>query len=204
MGRTKLKVAAGVFAGALASGGLAFAAIPAPDGTITACYLQNGGIQGPKGSLRVVDTASQCRTGETALTWGRQGQPGPAGPAGAPGAAGAAGAPGAQGAPGPQGTPGPAGANGVSGRVVVAEYAFGVADRLTNAHAAAPCPDGKVAIGGSAQVTDFQGAPQYDATVNTALSDHQYEAWAVLNPAPDVLGGGRYQLTVRAVCVTPA
>jgi hypothetical protein len=211
MGRTKLKVAAGVFAGALASGGLAYAAIPAADGTITACFTQSAGLQGPKGSLRVVDAASQCRAGETALTWGRQGlrgPDGPAGPAGPAGAAGTAGAAGAQGQPGPQGTQGPAGPAGVSGRRITFDSRSGLEDRLFDAHAEAVCADGQVAIGGAAQVVDYFSNPTYDVAVETAISDGGFEAWAQLPPAPDILtapdGHGRYRLDVQAICVNPS
>ncbi len=65
-------------------GGAAYAVIP--DGNvIRACYKQN------YGDLRVVDSASQCRTGETALEWGQQGAQGEPGPAGSAGPAGATG-----------------------------------------------------------------------------------------------------------------
>jgi hypothetical protein len=103
---TKLKVAAGVVAGALLSGGLAYAAIPADDGAITGCYTNNAPLLGlgqPQGSLRVVDSPAQCRSTETTLAWNQQGEPGPPG------------APGAPGEPGPQGPPGPAGPAGPSG-----------------------------------------------------------------------------------------
>jgi len=118
---TKLKVAGGVLAGALLTGGLAFAAVPAQDGTITACRHNNSG------ALRVVDSAAACRNQETALAWNRQGPVGPQGPVGSEGPigptgpAGAAGEDGTDGAPGPSGPtgstglPGPAGAAGPSG-----------------------------------------------------------------------------------------
>jgi len=108
---TGMKIAAGIVAGALSTGGLALATIPAADGTITACYSHGG-----DGKLRAVDSASQCRPNETALSWnqrgpaGPQGDAGPQGPTGPQGAAGAQGAQGLQGeqgAAGPQGEPGP-------------------------------------------------------------------------------------------------
>ena len=84
--RSKLSVAAGIVTGVIVAGTIAWAAIPAADGTITACYRQRATLTEPKGALRVVDSPSQCTSGETALTWNQQGQPGPAGPAGISGA----------------------------------------------------------------------------------------------------------------------
>lgn len=63
-------------------------------GPITAC------VQDQTGAVRIVDSADECRNGETATTWNREG---------------AAGAPGAQGATGPQGPAGPQGETGPGG-----------------------------------------------------------------------------------------
>jgi len=68
--------------GSLGLAGVAYAAIPGPDGVIHGCY------QTIKGSLRVIDSSASCSAGETPLTWnqtgpqGVQGIQGPAGPAG--------------------------------------------------------------------------------------------------------------------------
>ncbi|MGH9225247.1 MAG: hypothetical protein ACRD2W_16025, partial [Acidimicrobiales bacterium] len=70
----------------VAAGTFAWAAIPASDGTITACYGKAGD------NLRVVDSAAGCKSSETALTWSQQGIAGPVGPQGATGATGATGA----------------------------------------------------------------------------------------------------------------
>jgi hypothetical protein len=72
-------------AGALATTGGAFAAIPdSTSGTITSCYDSQGYV-------RVVDaaTTSTCPTGTSKLQWNQQGRTGPTGPRG------------------PQGQPGP-------------------------------------------------------------------------------------------------
>ena len=61
-------VAAGAAAAVTAS--VAWAAIPGDDGTISACY-------GPKGLLRVVDSAADCLPAEQPLSWNQQGPPGP-------------------------------------------------------------------------------------------------------------------------------
>jgi Collagen triple helix repeat (20 copies) len=106
-------IAVGVAAFVLAGGTAAFATqgspIPAPDGTITACFKSDGG------DLRVVSSASKCLRRERVLTWSVEG---PAGPAGAQGPAGVQGPPGpvgADGAPGPMGPAGEAGPAGPAG-----------------------------------------------------------------------------------------
>ncbi len=63
----------------LIAAGVAWATIPAADGTITACY------NAKNGKLRVVD-GTPCKKKEKALTWNQAGQQGPAGEPGAPGA----------------------------------------------------------------------------------------------------------------------
>jgi type VI secretion system secreted protein Hcp len=85
-----------------AGAAIAYAAIPASDGTIGVCYV-------PNQSVRFVDGPEDCRTGEGAEQFLKINQTGPAGPAGA------AGAPGAPGAPGPAG---PAGAPGAPGGTI--------------------------------------------------------------------------------------
>jgi hypothetical protein len=60
---------------AVAIGGIAYAAIPGPDGVIHGCYKGDG-------TLRVVDHDVACKTNETRLTWNQTGPQGPAGPQG--------------------------------------------------------------------------------------------------------------------------
>ena len=64
MNGTKLKVAGGVFAGTLLTGGLAFAAVPAQDGTITACrhILSNGSVTGHQRSDFTADRLDMSTT----------------------------------------------------------------------------------------------------------------------------------------------
>ena len=92
--------------------GIANATIP-NDGVINACYTKSGG------TLHVIDrSVTNCKSGETALSWDAQGTPGPQGPVGETGATGPAGpqgATGAQGATGPQGSTGPQGPAGPTG-----------------------------------------------------------------------------------------
>jgi hypothetical protein len=89
--------------------GVALAAIPAADGTITGCYATAGG------NLRVVNSAANCASGETAITWSQRGPAGPTGPVGPRGATGAAGPKGATGTKGATGAAGPKGATGAAG-----------------------------------------------------------------------------------------
>jgi hypothetical protein len=93
--RTTLAVAALV----VAAGGIAVAAIPDSSGVIHGCYGKGNG------QLRVVESASGCKNGETAISWN---QIGPAGPRGLPGPRGPAGP---RGSAGPQGPPGLGGAS---------------------------------------------------------------------------------------------
>ena len=93
-----------------------YAAIPDAKGVIHGCYSNGGGDNG--GRLRVVDSASACRSEETALAWNQSGPPGPTGPqgpAGIPGPQGPAGITGPQGPIGARGATGPAGPQGIAG-----------------------------------------------------------------------------------------
>ncbi len=91
--------------------------IPDSSGVIHACYSNS------QGSVRIVESASDCKNNETAITWnqtGPAGSPGPAGPQGPSGPAGPQGpqgTAGAQGPSGPQGPQGPAGTARAAGSV---------------------------------------------------------------------------------------
>jgi len=91
--------AAGIAVLAVGSG-VALATIPSSGGVVSGCYAKKDG------TLRVIDSTAQCRSGEAALNWN---QTGPQGPQGSQGPQGL------QGAQGPQGATGPQGAAGVSG-----------------------------------------------------------------------------------------
>lgn len=102
----------------IAASGIAYAAIPAGDGTIHACYQSNDGLLSQKGGLRVIDSAAVCRPNETALTWnqrGLQGVPGAQGPKGDTGSQGPKGDTGPKGVTGDTGSQGPAGPRGETG-----------------------------------------------------------------------------------------
>src|SRR5215467_13694795 len=74
--------------------GVALATIPGSGGVVSGCYAKKDG------TLRVIDSTAQCRSGEAALNWNQTGPQGPQG---------------AQGPQGPQGATGPQGVAGVSG-----------------------------------------------------------------------------------------
>ena len=75
--------ALGVIVAALAAAGIAYASIPDSEGVIHACYTKSGG------SLRVIDASvTNCKSGETSLTWNQSGSAGATGPTGPTGAAG--------------------------------------------------------------------------------------------------------------------
>lgn len=93
----------------VALGSAASAAIPGPDGSITACRSKSSGL------LRVIKPGERCRPREVKLAWNQAGRPGPAGPAGAPGQPGNAGPPGKPGPAGPMGEAGPKGEAGPQG-----------------------------------------------------------------------------------------
>jgi hypothetical protein len=84
-GRARISAAAAIAGVVLGSGAMALAAIPAADGTISACFKNSSG------DLRVIDApAESCKNNETAIQWNQAGPPGPQGPPGEPGPAGVA------------------------------------------------------------------------------------------------------------------
>ncbi|SDH86161.1 Collagen triple helix repeat-containing protein [Actinokineospora alba] len=123
-------------------GGIAVAEIPGPDGVIKSCYTKS------TGTIKVIDSAASCRSGETTLTWnqkGAKGDIGPAGPKGDPGEPGPAGPQGPSGPAGPAGAPGPTGpAGGLSGYEIV--YSDGL--DANGSVGTAQCPEGKKVLGG--------------------------------------------------------
>jgi hypothetical protein len=60
------------------AGGIAYAAIPGADGTISGCYKTSDG------TLRVIDAEAgqTCKANETPIAWSQTGPPGPPGPPG--------------------------------------------------------------------------------------------------------------------------
>lgn len=122
---TKLKVAGGVLAGAIASGGLAYAlpVIPDAQGEVHACVdystqpstPRSPAVERGDGSIRIVEGVAQCSSTEMPLTWNQEGPQGPIGPTGPQGPQGPQGTTGATGATGAQGPAGPAGPGGSAG-----------------------------------------------------------------------------------------
>src|SRR5690349_14662663 len=115
MKRALLAAVAGAAVATAIAGGIAWATIPAANGTIRACYQQNGG------QLRVIDAGAgdTCRPSEIPISWNRngpQGTTGPRGPQGPTGPRGAQGPTGSQGIQGVRGTTGSTGATGSQGR----------------------------------------------------------------------------------------
>lgn len=118
--RYRRRIAGFTAVGILATVGVAYAAIPGADGTIQGCYATSSGILGipSKGDLRVVDSSTDCRANEQAISWnqrGPQGDRGPAGPQGDAGPAGDTGPAGPVGPAGPKGDAGDAGPGGPAG-----------------------------------------------------------------------------------------
>jgi hypothetical protein len=119
---------------AVAAAGIAHAAIPSSNGTISACL-------DAKGALKVIDAeaGTTCAAGREPLTWNQQG------PQGAPGV------------PGPKGDPGLQGAPGVSGYELVADTSA-----FTSVHAkelVLECPSGKKPLGGGGYAALYDGTP---------------------------------------------
>jgi hypothetical protein len=89
MHRKSLVTIVAVLGVGVVTAGIAYAAIPASDGTIQGCYAKLGGF------LRVVDSASQCKTSlEVPIKWSQNGLKGDPGLNGTNGTNGAPGAPG--------------------------------------------------------------------------------------------------------------
>lgn len=116
----------------LGSVAVGYAAVPAANGVITACYNTSGN---PSGTMRVIDAeaGAKCSKNEKTLTFnqtGPQGLQGPPGPQGIQGIQGEPGEPGPQGIQGIQGEQGPQGIQGLQGPqgvagVSTATFAFG-------------------------------------------------------------------------------
>ena len=108
-----LVITAVAVAAVIALGSAGYAAIPASDGQINACYDK------ASGQLRIYDPETNspkaCVSKESAITWSQSGQPGPVGPVGPAGPQGAQGPEGPKGDAGAAGPIGPAGAAGPAG-----------------------------------------------------------------------------------------
>jgi hypothetical protein len=92
----------------VATSGVAVAAIPGDD-TIQGCFHKQNG------KLRIVSTASDCKSQEQSIAWDQRGPVGPKGDKGDPGPVGPQGPQGEMGPQGPKGDTGPAGPQGGTG-----------------------------------------------------------------------------------------
>src|SRR5258708_16734627 len=73
----KIGILIGITALVLTAGGaIAYASIPAPNGTIDGCYKTSGPAQG---ALIIIDSTATCPSGTAALNWNQTGPQGPAG-----------------------------------------------------------------------------------------------------------------------------
>jgi len=204
----KANVAVIAALGALAVVGVGYAAIPAPDGQIKACYATtNGlllGIPHSKGDTRIIDSGETCRSYERPIAWsqaGLKGDPGDPGPPGADGKNGIDGADGKDGQsctatnadgslvqPACRGPQGPAG--GLSGyEEVTARVDIPAKDgRLVNA----ACPAGKKPMGGG-----FEAEQSFGEAMTITMSRPSSDGWqaGAFNPTT-----GTRRLVVYAIC----
>lgn len=155
----RARLFAAATAGSLATGLVAAGAVWATHqgGSIHGCVVSSSG------ALRIVSSASECRTGETSIEWNQVGPVGPAGPQGPAGPEGPAGPAGPQGLTGPQGQPGPKGDQGEPGpqgpagpaqtlvSQVVTENSGLISLLDGNVELVASCPAGTTLTGGGFQ-----------------------------------------------------
>jgi Collagen triple helix repeat (20 copies) len=143
--RDLIAATAGALAATALAGGVAWAAIPASDGTIQGCYGKVGGV------LRVIDPSKgeKCPSVEIPISWSQKGAKGDPGTAGTPGAPGAPGVKGDKGDQGIPGQPGQAGTNGTDG-------SNGASPTVTQLPTGDPnCPTGGAAITDIANTTAY-------------------------------------------------
>ena len=169
--------------------GTAYATIPGGDGVIHACYAKSGG------TLRVIDASvTNCKSGETALNWSQQGQPGPKGDPGGPGPAGP---------PGEQGEPGAPGE--LSGYEIVTAFTEASSDQ--NQFKRVGCPAGKVALGGGAHVFESSGAglpPEVALDLSSVAPDDGGLAGWIARAHEVVPTDREWRLEVTAICANAA
>jgi len=164
---------------------VAYAAIPASNGVISACISKNNG------NLRAIDVekGQTCASNEQALTWNQQGPQGPVGPAGPPGPTGATGA------------TGPAGA-GISNIQVVTWSSANNSDFMKSSGIFL-CPEGKrVLTGGAYMIRDFTQAVPLALTTNAPYFEN-FQAIGWFAEATETAPyDGDWQLQVVIECAT--
>ena len=115
---------------------VSYAAIPATNGVITACYNMSGN---PSGAMRVIDAeaGAKCSKNEKTLTFNQTGPQGPQGIQGLPGEPGADGTDGingtdgTNGVDGTDGTDGAPGAPGPAGPAGISTATFAISSNVT-------------------------------------------------------------------------
>jgi hypothetical protein len=145
----------------VAFGGVAYASIPAADGTIKGCYATtNGlllGIPHSKGDTRIVDSGEACRSYEQTIAWNQAGAPG---------------------------TPGTNGTNGVSGYEIVTGSHTGVAKALCPAGKRAVGGGGFVTFGAFERSFPMEGPVEYGWLLDSTDANAGVTAYAVCVNAP--------------------
>ena len=153
--------AMGFVALVVAFGGVAYASIPAADGTIKGCYATtNGlllGIPHSKGDTRIVDSNEACRSYEQAIAWNQNGAPG---------------------------TNGTNGTNGVSGYEITTGSNTGVAKALCPAGKRAVGGGGFVSFGAIQRSFPMDGPAEYGWLLDSTESASNVTAYAVCVTAP--------------------
>ena len=155
----------------VAATGIVVATIPDGGGVIHACYSRSGG------SLRIIDNSvTNCKQGETSLSWNVAGAPGPVGPAGPTGPPGPAGADGADGAPGATGPQGPQGPQGPAGAISAYQAAVNAGGSLSSTFpgdliASVTVPAGNWSVAARVRIHSDSFATEYAATCSLRSPD---------------------------------
>lgn len=148
--------------------------------TIQGCYKNSDG------TLRQVNSPSDCKQNETSISWSIVGPQGPQG---------------IQGVPGTQGPAGPQGPPGISGLERV--EAISPYDNLGPKTVAAQCPTGKSTLGGGyeilAEAGDFTGIV---ITINKPTPDSGIpNQWVVSAEIPNIpVAGKNWGIKVYSMC----
>ena len=175
---------------------VAYAAIPASNGVISACISKN------TGNLRAIDAEKGqiCASNEQTLTWNQQGLQGPVGPAGP---AGPPGPTGVQGPAGPTGPTGPAGAAGVGISNIEVVTRSSANDSHFLKSELMLCPERKhVLSGGAYMIRDWDHAVPLALTTNGPIvEDFRSIGW-IAEATETAPYDGNWQLQIVIECAT--
>jgi hypothetical protein len=177
-------------------GGVAWAAIPGPNGIIHACYKRRGG------ALRVINTSAHAKCGhrEAELNWSETGPPGPRGGRGLMGARGLTGA---------RGAVGPAGSNGTDGGL---SDAFTTSETATLALTSSrqilslSLPAGDYAVNASVTISNEEGpgGSTQAATCTLVKTPHPSSQATASATVPFVEGGSSQTVSLEGTWSLPA